>query len=375
MRIAVVATSHVPSIFANSIQVMKVCNALATLSGPVSLWVPGNTHTPWTEMAPMYGLDEPFEVNWIPSNPKLKRYDFSIAAFQRARKWKADIIYSFLPQVSVLSGMAQIPTILEMHNLPTGKLGPWLFRQFVGLRSKKRLLVITDALRQTLERLYRVSLPDTFTRIAPNGIDLKRYEGLPAAAEARRRLGYRDQVTAVYSGHFYPGRGMDVLYGLAKAFPQVQFIWAGGLPEAVAEWQTRISQDGVQNIILTGFIPNQDLPLVQAAGDFLLMPYGKEILGSSGTVSSASYCSPMKMFDYMAAGRLILTSDLPVIHEVLNENNAVFCEPDQLVDWINSFSALLADPARCEKLSSQAKQDVRRYDWKARAERALEGWQ
>jgi hypothetical protein len=32
------------------------------------------------------------------------------------------------------------------------------------------------------------------------------------------------------------------------------------------------------------------------------MPYSRSIMGSSGTADSASVASPMKMFDYMAAG-------------------------------------------------------------------------
>ena len=39
----------------------------------------------------------------------------------------------------------------------------------------------------------------------------------------------------------------------------------------------------------------------------------------------------MKMFEYMAAGRAIVSSDLPVIREVLNERNAVFCKAGG--DW------------------------------------------
>ena len=72
------------------------------------------------------------------------------------------------------------------------------------------------------------------------------------------------------------------------------------------------------------------------------MPYGRSIMGSSGTADSASVASPMKMFEYMAAGRAIVTSDLPVIREVLNEKNAVFCEPDVLEDWKVKIEIVIA---------------------------------
>jgi len=101
----------------------------------------------------------------------------------------------------------------------------------------------------------------------------------------------------------------------------------GGNPADTASWIDRLEQDAVKNVKLTGFVPNAELPLYQAAADVLLMPYEKSIAGSGGG-NSAEICSPMKMFDYLASGRVILASDLPVFHEVLNENNAIFCPPE-----------------------------------------------
>jgi glycosyltransferase involved in cell wall biosynthesis len=127
------------------------------------------------------------------------------------------------------------------------------------------------------------------------------------------------------------------------------------------------------NVTFTGFIPNQDLPLYQSAADVLLMPYSRSIMGSSGTADSASVASPMKMFEYMAAGRTIVTSDLPVIREVLNEQNAVFCEPNDVGNWKVEIEKLLADESRSE-LGKQALQDVSSYTWLARAEKIMQGF-
>ena len=127
------------------------------------------------------------------------------------------------------------------------------------------------------------------------------------------------------------------------------------------------------NITFTGFIPNNDLPLYQAAADILLMPYSRSIMGSSGTADSASVASPMKMFEYMAAGRAIITADLPVIREVLNEKNAVFCEPNVLDDWKLKIESLLSDDAQRTALGKQARRDVQGYTWLERGRKILEG--
>ena len=61
----------------------------------------------------------------------------------------------------------------------------------------------------------------------------------------------------------------------------------------------------------------------------------------------------MKMFEYMAAGRAIVTSDLPVIREVLNEKSAIFCEPDDLEIGKWKLRNLLADELRRSELGNR----------------------
>ena len=103
------------------------------------------------------------------------------------------------------------------------------------------------------------------------------------------------------------------------------------------------------------------------------MPYGRSISASSGQ-DITEVINPMKMFDYMAAGRAILSADLPVIHEVLNEGNAVFCEPGEVTAWERMLRELLDDETRRFALGAQARKDVRGYTWASRAEHALEGF-
>jgi glycosyltransferase involved in cell wall biosynthesis len=179
--------------------------------------------------------------------------------------------------------------------------------------------------------------------------------------------------TIACTGHLYAGRGADLFLALAAQTPGARFLWVGGRPEDVAVWQEKAASAGLTNVTFTGFVPNRDLPHYQAAADVLLMPYGREIAGSSGG-NSASVCSPMKMFEYMAAGRAIVTSDLPVIHEVLNEKNAIFCSPEDVDAWVQAVRSLLDDPARRAALGKQARHDVEEYTWLERARKALTGF-
>jgi glycosyltransferase involved in cell wall biosynthesis len=79
----------------------------------------------------------------------------------------------------------------------------------------------------------------------------------------------------------------------------------------------------------------------------------------------------MKLFDYLAAGRAILSSDLPVLHEVLTPETAVFCPPEDPSAWRAALASLLADPARCRALGLAARAAAARYTWLERETRAL----
>lgn len=373
MNIVCIATSRVPSNTANSIQMMKACHALRLAGHRVTLLLPGDVSTAWEELAEPYGLEQPFEIEWLPANPRLKRYDFAWKAARRAQALDADCVYTWLAQAALLAVQRHIPTIFELHDRPTGKIGPWLFRKFMQTKGKKRLVCITRALQMVVERENGLKFDPHEVVIAPNGVDLEHYTGLPSPEEARRQLGLPEGLTAGYTGHFYAGRGMDVLVTLAQCNPAVNFLWVGGRTADVQAWREKIDQMGLHNVTMTGFVEQARVPLYQAAADVLLMPYERAIAGSSGG-NSADICSPMKMFDYMAAGRAILTSDLPVIREVLNEQTAVFCPPGDAGAWQMALAELLEDASRRDALAARAKAAVARYGWQARAEHILEGF-
>ncbi|MCX6053502.1 MAG: glycosyltransferase [Chloroflexi bacterium] len=370
MKIAYIAASTVPSSTANSLQVMKVCQALAENGEKVHLLVPGKGAISWEDLARHYGVHEEFPLTTLSSWRPLKRFDFVLSSLLFARRMGADLVYTRMLWVAVGAQGMGIPVILEIHDLPSGRFGPWLFRRYLRSKSRKLTVLITHSLRRLLGERAGLVFSEQEVIIAPDGVDLERYDALPDPPVARQQLGLTEAKTAVYSGGFYDGRGLESLLELGMAFPEIQFLWIGGRSEGVEEWKARIRALGLKNVILTGFIANEKLPLYQAAADILLMPYGRSISGSSGG-NIADVTSPMKMFEYMASGRVILTSDIPVLREVLNEKNACFYSPGDLADLKAKFSRLMQDPERRRELASQAKEEVQLYHWRARMQKII----
>lgn len=373
MRIACIAASEIPSRKANSIRVMKVCQAFRELEHEVRLWLPGDDPgLQWGQLSEHYGLRHTFEIRWIPALNVFRRYDFGVRSVIEAQMWGADLMYAWPLQAASLASLLNRSTVFEVHDRPRGIFGPMLFRLMLRGRGLARILPISESLNQWLEEHYQFSKYRCESLIIRSGVDLEGYRDLPEPAEARRQLGYRDLLTVGYTGHLYPGRGIELMYELAKRNMDTQFLWVGGEEETVQAWQSRLNQEGISNVLLPGFVVQDQLPLYQAACDILVMPYEKTITVSSGA-NTEKFASPMKVFEYMAAGRAILSSDLPVLREVLDQRIALFAPPEDVAVWDHELKRLVRDQKLRRELGDASRAEVSKFGWRERARRSLAG--
>jgi glycosyltransferase involved in cell wall biosynthesis len=81
--------------------------------------------------------------------------------------------------------------------------------------------------------------------------------------------------------------------------------------------------------------------------------------------------SPLKIFEYMAAGRAIICSDLPVLREVLTDGEtARLCHPERLDEWRRAVEELRESPELRRELGKAAQRVlIERYTWTGRGSR------
>ncbi|OWK21890.1 hypothetical protein AJ88_12740 [Mesorhizobium amorphae CCBAU 01583] len=97
-----------------------------------------------------------------------------------------------------------------------------------------------------------------------------------------------------------------------------------------------------RNIVFHGYVPHARISSFLAAFDVVLAPYQRVVRGvDNNTTNLADWMSPLKAFEYMAHGKAILCSDLPVLREIFTaDENALLCSPDDVMDWTSALTQL-----------------------------------
>jgi glycosyltransferase involved in cell wall biosynthesis len=232
---------------------------------------------------------------------------------------------------------------------------------------------ISDALRQRYLTLLNPQSLISNLYVAPDGVDLRRFAPPMERDEARRLRGLPlDSFLVLYAGGLYAGRGLEELIEAIAGLPAVLVIVGGGEAAVIDRARALAAARGAK-VIFAGHLPPAEIPAYLFAADVLAMPYAASLATATGE-DTAAWMSPLKMFEYMAAERSIVATDLPALREVLKpEVNALLAVPGSAASIREQVQRLLADPELGRRLARQARQDVEQFTWEARADRILRG--
>lgn len=385
------ANIRVPSEKAHVFQVFQVVDALSAAGLGVELLYPRRANLPGIgerDPARLYGLrhsprtrtvfsldavklvtiDLPFLNR--PPFPSLafglQALSFTLAVAQYARRTPVDAVYSrdwpVLAAVAATmpSRARRAPLYWEAHDVPQGRAARALLRRL--LPQLHGTVAISAGLRDALIDLGAAA---EAILVAPDAVDVTRFTAAPDRERARATL-HLPQGTpvVVYTGHLYRWKGAHTL-ALASHFlpPDAVMCIVGGTPADVVAFRDFLAREHLTHVRLPGYVPPAEVPLWLAAADVLALP-------NSGTSAiSARYTSPLKLFEYMAARRPIVASDLPSLREVLvHGQNALLVPPDHPAALAEGLRAVLGDGALAQRLAEQAGQDVVGRTWDARAQ-------
>jgi glycosyltransferase involved in cell wall biosynthesis len=361
MNILYVSLSYVPSRRASTVHVMKMCAALGRAGHGVRL-IAKRSHDRADDAVDAhayYGVSG-FAIDRLP-RPRPRGggliYGLGTLGALLRRRRTTDLVYSrdLLGAASALAlGM---PTVVELHAMPEGAGTRALTRRIVRHRALRGLVAVSDALRRDLVA-DDLAPPRAPVIVAHDAADPPGPTAPAHERNGRPRIGY--------VGNLYAGRGIELVIELAARLPACDVELIGGSERDLATWRTRAVPP---NVILAGFVRPADLEARYRTFDVVVMPYPRSgIAVATGAHDTSRWCSPMKMFEYMASGAPIVASDLPVLGEVLrHDHNALVAPADDVAAWQRAVERLIADPALARRLAQQAYADlVRDHTWDAR---------
>lgn len=239
-------------------------------------------------------------------------------------------------------------------------LQKWLLRR-VG-----KVISLTGTMAKQLEAMGAQQVI-----VAHDGIQPARFAELPPQAEIRAQIGIpANAFVACYAGRLHTmnmSKGLDLVVRAAVNVPDMVFLLVGGPDSYVMQLRELWQSLGLppQNFVAVGTVPPTEVPRYLIAADVCLITSPKNEFFANET-------SPMKLFEYMMAGRAIIASDLPSTREVVAHGESAYLIPPSEVDALaKALQTLRDDPALRQKLGQQAKQIVARYTWVGRAQHIL----
>lgn len=373
MNILYVSHSKIPSRFANSVHVMKMCQAFGKNGHKVALLAKCGEFDAGNDYE-YYGVERNFELKkfQLLKQPVLGALSYLFKIIGYLRKCEPpDLFYSrYIYGMIGLVG-ARKPIIFEAHDAPHNFLEhcifKWLFRhpQFL------RLVAISRKLADKYQELY--ALPASRIVVAHDGADVVDVSQLHPDY-AIQWPGRPNCLKVGYLGSLYRGRGIELILRLARQMPKHDFHIIGGSPSQV---ETLRKESGdIPNLYFHGYIKPSLGPAYRARIDVLLAPYQRTVAVGGNKGDTGQWMSPLKIFEYMASARAIVASRLPTIEEVLEDGrDALLVGPEDIAQWKNAITRLEDGNVRSQ-LGANARAKLECfYSWDTRARHILAGTQ
>lgn len=377
MRITFITAVNLPSKWAHTIQVMKMAQAFKQIGHNVELitacsfkhWRNDVTESIWDN----YGISTPFMLTRLPLYALVQkekkhncgRFSYGYLSAILAKRRKTDLLFARDYLAPYWSAKIGIPTIAETHAEPDKNYQKQKLYVTTKLNTFKALVTISEIL---AKQYIKAGVPEDKVIVEQDGVDLSAFSSINEedVRKTKKDLLRKQNAVALYAGHLYDYKGIPLILNVARSFPDVSFVLVGGWNNDIERIRKSILDSGLKNLILTGFVPNKEIPMYLKAADILLLPY-------SGKHHQASTTSPLKLFEYMAAKRPIVASAIGNVMNVLVHNhNSFLFNPDDEEGFFEGIMSTLSNKNNAVKWAHQAHKDVQRYDWRQRCRRIIE---
>lgn len=204
--------------------------------------------------------------------------------------------------------------------------------------------------------------------VVANGVNPGRFEGVEGARDRKEDGTF----TVGFVGTLKPWHGLpalveafELLCRRARGARGARLLIVGEGPEGET-MKAELERRGLlHHARFTGAVPPHEVPQLLAEMDVAVAPYPNR---------SDFYFSPLKVYEYMAAGLPVVASRIGQLEDVIeHEANGMLCAPGDPIALASALDRLRQDVALRARLGQEARRSVlRSHTWDSVAARILE---
>ncbi len=373
-----VTSLKIPTIWAHGVQIMKMCEAFS--SAGVATWlITQQSNVLQEDPFSFYAAARNFDVTYLERRQSIFEkisipqvvWIAGVFGFGKALKRYLnqenklpDFFYSREYVILPFLRKFRTPIFFEAHTPPS------FFMRYVLKKTLPLIIGIGVTTSYVKDALVRLGVPAQKIILLPDGFSQSDFAASTRSKEElRQELGLPlDKKIIMYVGHLFLWKGVHTLAESTRYIGNkisYEIVIIGGHEPDRVKLLNFINEKRLTNIRV---MPRQEYrhiaPFLHTA-DMFVLP------NSAKLPISRMYTSPIKMFEYMAAGSPIVASDLPSIRDILNKKNAVMVKPDDPKDMARGIRSLLEDQSLGRILAERALEQSKEYTWKKRAEKVL----
>ena len=201
--------------------------------------------------------------------------------------------------------------------------------------------------------------------VAPNAVVPEKFQINESDEELRKKYDLKSDPVVGFVGSMSVWHGIEnlqkIILNIVAKIPHVKFLLVGtggGNENKLSDFLRKNNLE--KNVVFTGYVPHKEIPKHIGLFDVALAPYpGLDFF----------YYSPVKMFEYMAAGKPMVTTDIGQIAEVITNNfDGILCRPDNIDELINSTLLLLENEKERKRIGENARLTIKnKHTWQHRA--------
>jgi glycosyltransferase involved in cell wall biosynthesis len=374
MKIFYLARINTATEDASTRHVFEFCREFARMGHEVVLFVPGLGER--RELAGVRFVHVPV----IFKKSAITFFSFYLSLFfilfWQCLKSRPDVVYTRLQTMEWMAALLKYvfrfkyvvevnglaPVEMKINAVSEGWIAFVVFMERIIYKLSDQVVVPSVLIRDYLRRNYGVK--EDSVLVVSNGANPE-FSRPMDKTECRNQLGLPFEGNfLVFVGSLKRWHGIDRLIPLMPALvddnPGLNLLIVGD-GEKMDDLQRLIDEKGMsRNIILAGRVPFEKVPVYINAGDICLAPYFEEGLNETGI-------SPLKIFEYMACGRPIITNPVGGLDALFREHEiGVTIHSMDPHDWEKPIKDLLGDPDKMKTLGDNGYRAVQtHYSWGA----------